>query len=332
MAKERNKGSGRRRKAEPWEWGFTSSVPEVERNGLYRDYKDLFSAWSMARFRWELPDSCSSRFMEQTLFYSGLIVFYWDVRYERYMLAKCTAKQANNLQDDITAVRTVDMPGYKGVSLECYLGHEGREAKENECVVIHCNDLRIPEISRVKRVALTLADLDMSINLAAKALRNSRIAIIGQDQELTYRNLFRKLNEGIPFFTASQTVDPNAITSLDIGGNPQSLKALREERNQYWNQSMIMLGIASANQDKKERLVTDEVAANDQHSTLARLAAINSRRYAVDLIGRAFPEASVSVSWAVEEEQHDQEQREQDTLGVVEQGAAADDNESDRSE
>ena len=323
------KQTGKRRKAEPWEWGFTSSVPEIERNGLYRDYKDLLSAWSMARFRWELPGSCSARFLEQTLFYTGLIVFYWDSRYERYMLAKCTSENANNLQDDITRVHTTDMPGYKGVSLECYLGHEGREANENECVVIHCNDLRIPEIARVKRVAFTLADLDMSINLAAKALRNSRIAIIGQDQELTYRNLFRKLNEGIPFFTASQTVDPNAITSLDIGGNPQSLKSLREERNQYWNQSMITLGIDSANQDKKERLVTDEVAANDQHSTLARLAAINSRRYATDLIASAFPEASVSVSWAVEAEQLDQEQREQDTLGVVEQGAAANDSESE---
>lgn len=92
---------------------------------------------------------------------------------------------------------------------------------------------------------------------------------------------------------------------------------------------MIMLGIASANQDKKERLVTDEVAANDQHSTLARLAAINSRRYAVDLITRAFPEAGVSVSWAVEEEQLDQEQREQETPGAGEQGAAADDSESE---
>lgn len=327
MGNNANNSNGRRRKAEPWEWGFSASVPEMDRAGLYHDYKDLLSAWSMSRFRWELPEGCSARFLEQVLFYSGLIVFYWDDRYERYMIAKCTPRDSTNVQDDIVRVRTVDMPGYRGIDLDCYLGHEDRPAYSDECVVIHCNDIRVPEIARVKRVAITLADLDLSIKLATKALRNSRIAIIGQDQELTYKNLFRKLEEGIPFLTASQTVDPNAITSLDIGGNPMSLKALREERNQYWNQSMIMLGIASANQDKKERLVTDEVAANDQHSTLARLAAINSRRYAADLIGQAFPDAGVSVSWAVEEEQLDQELREQDAVGVVGQGSAADDSE-----
>lgn len=309
-----SKPNGKRRKAEPWEWGFSASVPEMDRAGLYHDYKDLLSAWSMARFRWELPEGCSSRFLEQVLFYSGLIVFYWDERYERYMIAKCTAYGSNNVQDDIVRVRTVDMPGYRGVDLECYLGHEDRPAYKDECVVIHCNDLRVPEVARVKRVAITLADLDLSIKLATKALRNSRIAIIGQDQELTYKNLFRKLEEGIPFLTASQTVDPNAITSLDIGGNPMSLKALREERNQYWNQAMITLGIASANQDKKERLVTDEVAANDEHSTLARLAAINSRRYAADLIEKAFPDSGVSVSWAVEEERRVSEERDMEMM------------------
>lgn len=303
---------GRRRKAEPWEWGFSTSVPELNKTGLFIDYKDMFTAWSMSRFRWELPQGCSQRFLEQTLFYTGLVVFYRDSRYDRYILAKCTAKTVNNLQDDVTSVRTVDMPGYEGIDLDCYLGYEGRPALENECVVIHCNDLRVPEIARVKRVAATLTELDMSIQIASKALRNSRIAIIGQDQVLTYRNLFRKIDEGIPFFTASQTVDPNAITSLDIGGNPQNLKALREERNQYWNQAMITLGIAAANQDKKERLVEDEVAANDEHSTLARLAAINSRVYAVELINEAFPDANVSVKWAIEEQSFETKEREQE--------------------
>ena len=291
-----------RRKAVPWQRGLTTSVPEINQLGIYEDYVNMFTAWCMARFEWELPDGCSQRFLEHTLFHRGNIVFYWDVRYEKYMLATCTFLGAPNVQGDIVAVKTINSPGYDGIELDCYLGYEERAADDFECVLIYSNDIRVPEVRKVSRIAKILADLDTSITIASKALRNSRIAIIGQDQELTYRNLFRKVDEGIPFLTASSTIDPNAITSLDVGGNPQGLKALREERNQYWNQAMVSLGINAANQDKKERLVEDEVSANDQHSMLARIAAINSRKNAVELINKAFPESSVSVSWAVEEQ------------------------------
>lgn len=294
-----SKGRGRRKPA-PWEWGMTVSTPEVTQAGLFEDYKNMFSAWCMSRFKWQLPDGCSQRFLEQTLFYTGFVAFYRDPRYEKFMLARCTTQGPTNVQDEFTAVRTVSSPGYEGIELDCYLGYENRVASTWECVLIYCSDMRIPDIAKVKRVSKTLSELDISIQLASKALRNARIAIIGQDQELTYKNLFRKLDEGIPFLTASSTIDPNAITSLDIGGNPQSLKALREERNQFWNQSMITLGIASANQDKKERLVEDEVSSNNEHSMLARIAAINSRQRAVKLINEAFPDAGVSVDWAVE--------------------------------
>lgn len=303
-----SKGRGRRKPA-PWEWGMTVSTPEITQAGLYEDYKNLFSSWCISRFRWTLPDGCSQRFLEQTLFYTGFVVFYRDLRYDKYMLARCTTLGPCNVQDEFTAVKTVDQAGYRGIELDCYLGYEGRPANDIEGVLIYCNDMRIPDIAKVKRVAKNLSELDISINLASKALRNSRIAIIGQDQELTYKNLFRKLDEGIPFLTASSTIDPNAITSLDIGGNPQSLKALREERNQFWNQSMVTLGIASANQDKKERLVEDEVSANDQHSMLARIAAFNSRERACELINMAFPDAGVEVKWAVEEQMLESEER-----------------------
>ena len=294
-----SKGRGRRKPA-PWEWGMTVSTPEITQAGLFEDYKNMFSAWCMSRFKWTLPHGCSQRFLEQTLFYTGIVAFYRDPRYDKYMLAKCTPLGPANVQDEFTAVRTVSSPGYEGIELDCYLGHEDRPANDWECVLIFCSDMRIPDIAKVKRVSKMLSELDISIQLASKALRNSRIAIIGQDQELTYKNLFRKLDEGIPFLTASSTIDPNAITSLDIGGNPQSLKALREERNQYWNQSMIMLGISSANQDKKERLVEDEVSSNNEHSMLARIAVMHSRERAVELINEAFPDAGVSVEWAVE--------------------------------
>lgn len=294
-------GKGRK-KAVPWQRGLTTSVPEINQLGIYEDYVNMFTAWCMARFNWKLPDGCSQRFLEHTLFHHGNIVFYWDIRYEKYMIAACTLLGPPNVQGDIVAVRTINTPGYNGLELDCYLGYENRVAKEFECVLIYSNDIRIPEVRKVRRIAKILADLDTSITIASKALRNSRIAIIGQDQQLTYRNLFRKVDEGIPFLTASSTIDPNAITSLDVGGNPQGLKALREERNQYWNQAMVSLGINAANQDKKERLVEDEVSANDQHSMLARIAAINSRLTSVELINNAFPNSNVSVSWAVEKQ------------------------------
>jgi hypothetical protein len=59
---------------------------------------------------------------------------------------------------------------------------------------------------------------------------------------------------------------------------------------------MTFLGINNSNQDKRERLVADEVAANDQQISAARNSAMGARKYACEQINKRFG-LDISVEW-----------------------------------
>ena len=88
----------------------------------------------------------------------------------------------------------------------------------------------------------------------------------------------------------------DSIHALDLGLHPQTIETVRLEKNQVWNECMTMLGIQSANQDKKERLVADEVGANNGQMIAARKALLKPRREAVDRINQMF-NLNISVEW-----------------------------------
>ena len=62
------------------------------------------------------------------------------------------------------------------------------------------------------------------------------------------------------------------------------------------NEFMGFMGINNANQDKRERLVSDEVAANNSQVGIFRADAMNAREYACELINRRY-NLNVSVEW-----------------------------------
>lgn len=59
---------------------------------------------------------------------------------------------------------------------------------------------------------------------------------------------------------------------------------------------MTLLGINNGNQDKKERLVADEVSVNNEQVVAARGVALHSRQMAAEEINRRY-QLNVSVGW-----------------------------------
>ena len=64
---------------------------------------------------------------------------------------------------------------------------------------------------------------------------------------------------------------------------------------------MTLLGIESANQDKKERLVSSEVDANDDQTSMMRYVNLNERREAVKKINKHY-KLNIEVEYFTDEE------------------------------
>ena len=76
-------------------------------------------------------------------------------------------------------------------------------------------------------------------------------------------------------------------------------------KHNLWNEAMTFLGIGNAKQDKKERLVTSEVKANDEQIFSSREIMLIARRQACEKINKMFG-LNISVDFKLNKEEEEE--------------------------
>jgi hypothetical protein len=156
------------------------------------------------------------------------------------------------------------------------------------CVPIWNNYLRTPDYDIVAVYAHKLANIDIDIEIASRNLRLTNLIAVPETQRQTWINIIKQREAGEPYIFGHTEMDASAISALDVGANPDSLDKLLIARTKTMNDCMTMLGINNANMDKKERLVTEEVSANDEQVDAMLNIALESRLEAVEQINDMF--------------------------------------------
>lgn len=273
---------------------------------IYRMYVRILSELAMNRFKWTgLPETIDPRFLELTLLQSALAVFYFDEEYQKYFALQGTPAGELNMYQNPTSFQVLGnrfiskrlsaMPrAIKGSDL----------SKPEECIPIWANYLRMPDTDIIMTYAQKLATIDRTIEINAANARRPKILAVNPNMRLSIENINRQIDEGqaaieINLDTFDQTV--GGLSALDLGVNPDTIEKIQISRTRMWNECMGLLGINNANQDKKERLVSDEVAANDDQVDSMRWVSLNARRIAAHQINVRYPELKVGVTYHVQD-------------------------------
>ena len=172
--------------------------------------------------------------------------------------------------------------------------HKTLNAKE--CVPIWGNYLRIPDRDIIYVYAGKLAKIDRTIEINLDAMRYTHIIATNENQRLSWVNIMRKHAEGEPIIFGNEGLDLAQAQVWNVGVDKDVVLNLQISKGKLWNECMTLLGINNANQDKKERLVSSEVDANDDQVVANRGIALNSRKIAVEQINRMF-DLSLDVGW-----------------------------------
>lgn len=251
----------------------------------------------MARRKWlGMPKTIDIRFLELELYRSGLVIFYYDYELKRFLAAKGAQQNRLDMFENPTAFRVFGNSLVKPKTLPAEM-----------VVPIWANDLRTPDHDLVMLWAARIAEFEVTFDVNSKNARRPRVLVYDEETQMSAQNINNLIDQGVP--TIEVAVDPTStgmINSFDLGIDPRMLQELHITRMRLENQMMGELGINNANQDKKERLVSDEVDANNDQVYVSRAVNLNALKFACLKINDKWEGLNVQVEYGsdvVEQEQ-----------------------------
>lgn len=288
-------------------YGFNRNPVNQQEQSIEFMYIRLLTDLAASRFKWEgLPDEIDVRFLELTLFYQAMSIFYHDGRYDTYMAMRGTQNGSLDYQNNPTGFNpignnfvTVPVSGMRDT--EFFDTKTNQKVKIGQGIPIWANKQRIPDVDIVMIYAKKLANLDRTVEINSLNARRNKVIVTNDAMNLTMTNIARQIEEGQNNLKIKGNVDIDSIKAIDLGIDPLTILNLDIVRDRQWNKCMTLLGIESANQDKKERLVSDEVTANGDQTSMMRYVNLNERRVAAKKINDKYG-LDISVSYYTDEE------------------------------
>lgn len=262
------------------------SNPAMNRETLIASmYERILAELCVGRFHWKnLPPEIDVRYMELSLYYQGLSVFYFNHKLGKYFSMRAAASGYVNAIDQPTSFTVLANTGtYDPDTVPV-----GKRIAAAHCVPIWCNALRVPDWDIVKIYASKLANIDRTIEINTENARISKVLVSDENTKLSILNFNRQHDIGANVIQVTSNSVMDAVQSLDLEIDPDGIEKLHIVRTRLWNELMGLLGLDNANQDKKERLVASEVEANDEQVTAMKRVAINQRKYAAEQINRKY--------------------------------------------
>ena len=255
------------------------SFSEALNDLTFQDYYNRLSMIALSVFKWEnLPNNINERWIEKYLFTHGECMFFkHDILGE--MVSRCNA----------VGINPYDEPTYLMPVITNDPGIELKEYKNNEeCVLIKNNDMSLSSINTIRLYAYRLAEIRRTQDINIKAQKTPFIVVMDNNQKMTLKNVYKKYEGNEPVIYVSKGSGVEDSLKVYNTNAPIVFDKLQNQAHQLWNEVMTFLGINNANMDKKERLVDDEVQANNQQIEISFHSMLKARESAAKEINRLF--------------------------------------------
>ena len=254
-------------------------IPNKETRALARNLT-TFDTWlerlqlaAVSRIQWNLPDTVDPLYVERELFFNGRVIFF--VADGSLVALSGFGSSKPNLYG-IPLVRTVNAKN----------GFTAQLTNENS-VIMYNNTLKRPTSPLAIDYAIRLANLDRIIELNANAQKTPYIIKATKENELSIRNAYAAIDNNEEFIAITEDFQPDALEVLNTGANFSGLQ-LRTLQQAIMDEYLLQIGIASANTQKAERLITSEVAASNGGLMIYQEAFMAPRRNAAKFINDRF--------------------------------------------
>jgi hypothetical protein len=241
----------------------------------YNMYYQRLRDYALNIFEWSgLPESINVRFLETTMIDEGRCVFFEDPSLGFLALPVQYGGQVNVYNEPTE---------YKAVSI-----HYNRDLTPDNAVIMYGMYSRQTLAQIIRLFARRLYQVERTMDVNIQAQKTPVLILADETQRLTLQNMYMQYDGNEPFIFGNKNgFDKESITVLQTEA-PFVSDKLQAYKHNLWNEAMTFLGVGNAKQDKKERLVADEVSANDEQIQGARYIMLNARQDACKAINKMF--------------------------------------------
>lgn len=244
-------------------------------NRTFLQYYNRLTEIAICMYEWRnLPSTIDERFLELALYSDGMAVFFRDEVLGYLALQVMIGGELDVYR--VPLLRTAYATNGYNMPLNA-----------TNSVIIFNNNLRTNSMLDVEMYARRLYEIERTIDVNVKGQKTPTLIKCNENQRLTLKNLYMKYDGNEPFIFGERDLDPESIKVLQTGA-PYVADKLNILKRQIWNEALTYLGIDNANTEKKERLISDEVASNLGGVAAQRFTRLNARRKAAKQINEMF--------------------------------------------
>ena len=250
----------------------------------YYDYLERFKKICLSMFEWvNLPESMNARYLEECLYYKGQAALLKDNNFG-FINTQAASNGYMNIYGLPTSLNCYSY-GYSEYR-NLYTGLEGTEDKD--CVLVMNNWQRVPTAATIELFCERLAEAEQVASINIKAQKTPVLIVVDENQRLMMENLYAQYDGNRPFiFGDKNQLSENAIKAISTGAEFVADKVM-DYKKAIWNEALTFLGINNLSNEKKERLITDEAASNNELINLNLQSMLIPRQEAAKQFNKLF--------------------------------------------
>lgn len=244
----------------------------------FQDNLFRLSLLAQTVFKWNgLPNGIDEKHLERYLFNEGRCMFYKDPNVG-WIITKCVDAGTLNFYDEPTKLLPV-------ATAAADLDLTTREPGE-DCVLIYNNDYAYPTARTIMMYAARLTEMQRTIDINIHAQKTPVLIKASDKTRLSAKQIYKQWSGFEPLIITDKNLQDGIEMDVLHIAAPIVFDKLAIEKNKLWNECMTFLGINNANMDKRERLVDDEVQANNEQIGYSAEVMLKSRQRAAKAMSK----------------------------------------------
>ena len=239
--------------------------------------QEIFSRFlnlAINRFTWDnLPPGIESRKLEEFLIRYGMVAFFNDTNYGN-MILPCFNTSELNVYYEPTELNVIGNKFDKKISID-------------DVVIIRNNATADNDYDDLLTFATRINEIELTMDINLNAQKTPFVVLCDEKERLTFKNIINEVRKFKYAIFGTKNLKMNNVDVLNTS-SPYLLDKLQQQKRELFNELLSFLGINNNNVEKRERLLVDEVNANNEFILVNLEHMYEERKKACDLINEKF--------------------------------------------